>query len=47
MLKFLFFGLHKFLSPYLLAYLLGLDEEDVYLHLSELHSILCIPPPNT
>jgi hypothetical protein len=27
------------------ALLLGLDEEDVHLHLSELHSILYIPPP--
>jgi hypothetical protein len=27
------------------AILLELDEEDVYLHLSELHSILYIPPP--
>ena len=30
-----------------LADLLGLDEEDVLLHLSELHSILAIPLPNT
>ncbi|KAF8803646.1 hypothetical protein BYT27DRAFT_7109348, partial [Phlegmacium glaucopus] len=45
---FLFWGLDfcRF-TPYLVADLLGLDEEDVYLCLSELHSILYIPPPKT
>ena len=48
MLEFFFFGFYGIFSrPKILAYSLGLDEEDVYLHLSELHSILHIPPPNT
>jgi NACHT domain len=34
-------------SPQFLADLFGLDLEDVYLCLSELHSILDIPPPST
>jgi len=34
-------------TPDFLAHLLGLDEEDVHLCLSELHSILFIPPPKT
>ncbi|KAF8815723.1 hypothetical protein BYT27DRAFT_7192458 [Phlegmacium glaucopus] len=34
-------------TPYLVADLLGLDEEDVHLCLSELHSILYVPPPKT
>ncbi|KAF8805707.1 hypothetical protein BYT27DRAFT_7103972, partial [Phlegmacium glaucopus] len=45
---FLFWGLAFCrLTPYLVADLLGLDEEDVHLCLSELHSILYIPPPKT
>ena len=48
MLKFLFFGRDGiFRHPRILAVSVGLDEEDVYLHFSELHSILHIPPPNT
>jgi hypothetical protein len=46
-LSFMFFKsryLRSF-TPGYVALLLGLDEEDVYLHLSELHSILYIPPP--
>ena len=46
-LGFLFFGRRsgylKF-TPHILALLVGLDDEDVYLHLSGLHSILHIPP---
>ncbi|KAF8811830.1 hypothetical protein BYT27DRAFT_6437434 [Phlegmacium glaucopus] len=34
-------------TPYCVAGLLDLDEEDVHLCLSELHSILYIPPPKT
>ncbi|KAF8809782.1 hypothetical protein BYT27DRAFT_6516972 [Phlegmacium glaucopus] len=34
-------------TPSVVADLLGLDEEDVHLCLSELHSILYIPPPKT
>ncbi|KAF8809785.1 hypothetical protein BYT27DRAFT_7187671 [Phlegmacium glaucopus] len=34
-------------TPYFMADLLGVDEEDVYLCLSELHSILYIPPHKT
>ena len=44
-LEFLFFGYESRLTPGSVAILLRLDEEDVYLHLSELHSILYIPPP--
>ena len=36
----------KPLSPNFLADLAGLDHEDVYLSLSELHSIIRVPPPN-
>jgi len=41
-LGYLFFGFLRYetFSPKFLALLLGLDEEDIYLHLSELHSIL-------
>ncbi|KAF8815014.1 hypothetical protein BYT27DRAFT_6854157 [Phlegmacium glaucopus] len=35
----------KPVTPYFVADLLGLDEEDVHLRLSQLHSILYIPPP--
>ena len=48
-LGFLFFGLRYYddFTPGFLALLVGLDEEDVHFHLSELHSILYIPPlPN-
>ena len=34
-------------TPDFLALLFGLDEEDIHLHLSKLHSILSIPPSNT
>ncbi|KAF8809798.1 hypothetical protein BYT27DRAFT_7187683 [Phlegmacium glaucopus] len=34
-------------TPSLVADLLGLDEEDLHICLSELHSILYIPPPMT
>ncbi|KAF8810496.1 hypothetical protein BYT27DRAFT_7186573 [Phlegmacium glaucopus] len=34
-------------TPCFVADILGLDEEDVHLCLSELHSILYIPPPKT
>jgi NACHT domain len=46
-LSFLLFGYRYFrgFTPDFVALLLGLDEEEVYLHLSELHSILYIPPP--
>ena len=44
-LGYLFFGRRFSFTPNFLALLLGLDEEDIYLHLSELHSILSIPPP--
>ena len=46
-LEFLFFGFlrDERSTPKFLALLLGLAEEDIYLHLSELHSILYIPPP--
>ncbi|KAF8815007.1 hypothetical protein BYT27DRAFT_7201103 [Phlegmacium glaucopus] len=37
----------KSVTPYFVADLLGLDEEDVHLCLSQLHSILYIPPPQT
>ena len=43
-LGFLFFQRHW--NSRLLTLLLGLDEEDIYSHLSELHSILYITPPN-
>ncbi|KAF8809772.1 hypothetical protein BYT27DRAFT_7187645 [Phlegmacium glaucopus] len=35
------------ITPFFVADLLGLDEEDVHICLSELHSILYIPPPKT
>jgi NACHT domain len=46
-LSFLFFGYRYFrgITPDFVATLFGLDEEDVYLHLSELHSVLYVPPP--
>ncbi|KAF8805135.1 hypothetical protein BYT27DRAFT_6667774 [Phlegmacium glaucopus] len=47
---FLFFRLRAYtqtVTPSFVADLLGLDEEDVHLCLSELHSILYIPPPRT
>ncbi|KAF8810404.1 hypothetical protein BYT27DRAFT_7186632, partial [Phlegmacium glaucopus] len=34
-------------TPFFMADLLGLDEEDVHLCLSNLHAILYIPPPKT
>ena len=49
-LGFLFFSCNQCSKPItmdFLALLLGLDEEDVHLSLSGLHSILYIPPPKT
>lgn len=49
-LGFLFFsfnGTSKPITTIFLSHLLGLDEEDVYLRLWGLHSILYIPPPKT
>ena len=46
-LGFLFFRhalVNRTFTSRFVAPLVGLDEEDVYLHLSELHSILLIPP---
>ncbi|KAF8815018.1 hypothetical protein BYT27DRAFT_7201117, partial [Phlegmacium glaucopus] len=37
----------KSVTPYFVADLLGLEEEDLHLCLSELHSIPHIPPPQT
>ena len=47
-LGFVLFGFYyRPSSPGFLALLVGLNEEDVHLHLSELHSVLHIPPlPN-
>ena len=47
MLGFLLFGYPIGFTPDILASLLGLDEQDIHLCLSELHSILSIPPHKT